>query len=121
MVNLREARKEAQLTQRGLAELLHISQQTYSDYENGKTFPDMQTLLAIADRLNVSIDYLLGRTDDLGAVVMPSHSPELPADERELLDCYRKLLPEYKDSVLAMVRSLSGSASGDRAASKKQA
>ena len=66
MKNLREIRKESGYTQTKIANLLCISQQTYSDYENGKTFPDEMTLIKIADALNVSTDYLLGRADALG-------------------------------------------------------
>lgn len=110
MVNLREARKEAGFTQRSIADILKISQQSYSDYENGKTFPDMQTLIAIADCLNVSTDYLLGRSDDLGAVLMPAAASAhpLPDDERELLDLFRQMTHPQKIRVQAYAEGLLG-------------
>ena len=46
-----------------LAALLGITEGAVSNYENGRRQPDLQMLLKIADVLNCSTDYLLGRTD----------------------------------------------------------
>ncbi|MBR2175652.1 MAG: helix-turn-helix transcriptional regulator [Clostridia bacterium] len=43
---------------------LNLAQNTISQYETGVREPDFQTLIAIADYFNVSIDYLLGRTEN---------------------------------------------------------
>ena len=107
MENLREARKEAGLTQKRLAELLGISQQSYSDYENNRTFPDESTLIKLANALNVSVDYLLGRTDELGAVVMPGAVP-LTDEEREILGRYHALRPDLKEAFWITLNALSG-------------
>lgn len=40
-----------------------ISQGLMNEYKSGKKLPTLQNLLKIADFLNVSIDYLVGRTD----------------------------------------------------------
>lgn len=61
--NLKSLRLENLLTQNQLAEKLNISQQTYSNYENCLTEPTSDTLLKIAQILNVSIDELLGRDE----------------------------------------------------------
>ena len=109
MKNLRNVRKECNLTQKQIAELLNISQQSYSDYENEKTQPDFETLIRIADALNVSIDYLLGRTDELGGVVAPplSHTvPELSRDEKKLLDNFRAMRPDLQAVCLNMSKTL---------------
>jgi len=47
-----------------MAEILKISQATYSRYENGTLDLPTATLIALADFHNVSVDYLLGRTDE---------------------------------------------------------
>lgn len=52
------------LYQRELAELAGIKLRAYQLYEQGKTEPSIDTLIAFADALNVSIDYLVGRTDE---------------------------------------------------------
>lgn len=61
---LRQLRKAKGLTQAELAKLLSIGESTISFYESGKRQPDYETLIRIADLFNVSVDYLLGRTDD---------------------------------------------------------
>ena len=63
MKKLIELRKEKKLTQSDLAEVLGISRQAYSNYENGKRQPDNETMLKLAEHFNVSVDYLLGRDD----------------------------------------------------------
>lgn len=57
-----ELRKEKKLSQSQLGEILSITQRSLSRLENGETFPDEQTLNAIADYFDVSVDYLLSRT-----------------------------------------------------------
>ena len=106
MTNLKIARLEAGFTQKHIATLLNISQQTYSDYENGRTEPDFETLKNIADILKTSVDYLLGRSDDLGNVTVQSSAPPLPADELELLTLYRSMSNPQKRMLVAYGESL---------------
>ena len=58
-----EQRKLNRLTQREVAERLGISQPSYIRYENGKAEPRLENLVKLADLFDVSVDYLLGRTD----------------------------------------------------------
>ena len=58
---LKELRDEKKQTQTELAEILHVSQKTYSNYENGKRQPNIETLIDMANYFRVSIDYLVGR------------------------------------------------------------
>lgn len=60
---LRQLRKEKGLTQAELAKLLSIGESTVSFYESGKRQPDYETLIRLAEVFNVSVDYLLGRTE----------------------------------------------------------
>lgn len=55
-----EKRKSLGITQQMLAEKLHISFQAISKWENGISYPDIETLPLIASALNISIDSLLG-------------------------------------------------------------
>lgn len=59
-----ELRKEHKLTQEEVSKYLHVSQRTYSHYEVGDRVPTIEMLWAIADLYQVSIDYLVNRTDD---------------------------------------------------------
>ncbi|MBQ9942549.1 MAG: helix-turn-helix transcriptional regulator [Christensenellaceae bacterium] len=63
-MRLRELRKEKGISQLKLALDLNINQNTISRYESGLREADYQTLIKIADYFNVSIDYLLRRTDN---------------------------------------------------------
>lgn len=60
---LKEARKRRNLKQREVAEHLQITPHSYQQYEGGDRRPNFETLVALADLLEVSADYLLGRTD----------------------------------------------------------
>lgn len=60
---LKELRKSRHLSQRELADKMHISKSAVSMYESGQREPDHKTLEEIADYFNVDIDYLLGRKD----------------------------------------------------------
>ena len=61
---LRDIREDRDLPQRALAELLHVSQATYSRYESGTLDIPSGALIALARFYGTSIDYLVGLTDD---------------------------------------------------------
>jgi len=58
---LRQSRISAGLSQKELAARIFISQQAYAKYELGTSSPNPETLAKIAEQLNISVDYLLGR------------------------------------------------------------
>lgn len=62
--NLRVLRKQHNLTQVALQVETGIEQALLSKFENGERIPPTETLLILADYYNVSIDYILGRTDN---------------------------------------------------------
>ena len=61
---LKELRKQAHLTQVELAKLLGIGQSSYADWERGKKKPTQEILVKIAQIFNVSIDYLVGNSEE---------------------------------------------------------
>ncbi len=61
---LRDMREDQDLPQRVLAELLHVSQATYSRYESGVLDIPSGALIALALFYQTSVDYLLGLADD---------------------------------------------------------
>ncbi len=63
-MRLKELRKKNNVSQLKLAMDLELNQNTISRYENGVREADYATLIKIADYFNVSIDYLLERTDN---------------------------------------------------------
>lgn len=61
--NLRKLRKERRITQVGLQMRTGIEQALISKYENGERTPPTETLMILADFYDVSIDYILCRTE----------------------------------------------------------
>lgn len=62
-MRLKELRKRRNISQIKLAMDLNMSQNSISRYETGAHEADYKTLIALADYFDVSIDYMLGRTD----------------------------------------------------------
>lgn len=60
---LKHLRQLGGVTQKELAEYLRVGKTTISNYETGYSSPDLETLNRLADYFQVSIDYLMGRTD----------------------------------------------------------
>jgi len=63
-VRIKELRKKKGISQQRLATDLNTTQNTISRYETGEREPGIDELIKIADYFNVSVDYLIGRTDD---------------------------------------------------------
>ncbi|EGT0013131.1 helix-turn-helix transcriptional regulator [Clostridium perfringens] len=60
---LKSLRNEKVVLQKDVAEYLKISTSAYGFYEQGKRIPDVETLNKLSDYYNVSIDYLLGKSN----------------------------------------------------------
>lgn len=60
---LREIRNEKHLKQTDIAEMLNVSGNTVHCWETDKQEPSMATLLKLSEILEVSLDYLFGKTD----------------------------------------------------------
>ncbi len=63
-MRIKDLREDNDLTQRELAEYLHIKQNTYSQYENGQRQLPIEALIALAKYYKTSTDYILGLTDE---------------------------------------------------------
>ena len=61
---IRDLREDKDLKQKDIAEMLHIHQTTYSDYELGNLNIPITVLSQLADFYETSIDYLVGRTNE---------------------------------------------------------
>lgn len=62
-MRLKDIREDRDITQQELATYLRISQNTYSQYENGKRQLPIELLIRLADYFGTSTDYILERTD----------------------------------------------------------
>lgn len=61
---LKKLRNSKGLTGEDLGKKLNVTKMAISRYETDKRFPDKDTLVKLADYFDVTVDYLLGRTDD---------------------------------------------------------
>ena len=61
---IRDLREDHDLTQKQIAKLLNCSQQVYSNYELGQRDIPTDILIKLSDYYNVSVDYLLGLTNN---------------------------------------------------------
>lgn len=62
-MRIRDLREDSDLTQKQIADYLHIKQNTYSQYENGQRQLPIDALIALAKFYNTSTDYIWGLTD----------------------------------------------------------
>ncbi len=62
-LRIRDLREDADLTQAQVGKAINVPQRTYAYYESGQRMIPPQVLCALADFYQVSVDYLLGRTD----------------------------------------------------------
>lgn len=98
-------RKEKGLSQVKLAEALHVSKACISMIEVGINEPTANTLIKYADFFQCSTDYLLGREDDFGNVVIQGETnAPLSPDEQELLNIYQSLSPAHRSQILEYAR-----------------
>lgn len=109
---LRDAREELGLMQKEMANKLNMPITTYNGYETGKRSPSLDIVKHIADMLDISTDYLLGRTNRK-INISNLREEELieklnPTDEmRELLEHFNKLDEDSKDKALKIVKLFS--------------
>ncbi len=84
MKRIAEERKNKDLSQAQLAEMLGVSQQTISKYENGSREPDNATLLKLSKMFNVTTDYLLENSIEKCQEIKekdPHNNPNYAGDE----------------------------------------
>lgn len=86
---LKLLRAEKNFSQKQLAEMLNVAQNTVSNWENGTREPDNSTLLELSVIFDCSVDYLLGKTDER------NHDITMDDETAEILETLHKR-PEMK-------------------------
>ena len=102
MERLKKLREAKGLTQLRLAMELNVSQETISGYEIGKAVPPAEMLIKLADALDSSVDYILGRTD----IKSTLRASELNEQEAEMLSILRKQPEDKRTFVFDMIKGL---------------
>ena len=105
---IKDLRLEKGLKQKDVASAINIATNTLSQFENNKGRPSLEVLSLLADFFEVSVDYLIGREDDFGNVVVQNAGDikNLSLNEEELLEAYKHLNFFEQDSILVQVKAL---------------
>lgn len=90
-IKIKDLRKAKGLSRNMLAKELDITYHALSKYENNERQPDYSTLIKIADYFEVSIDYLLGRTNikDFGPCPIVE---DLPQEAQQVIEDFKEYL-----------------------------
>jgi transcriptional regulator with XRE-family HTH domain len=99
---LKQLREAKNMTQLRLAMELNVSQETISGYEIGKAVPPAEMLVKLADTLDTSVDYILGRTD----IKSTLRASELSEQEAEILTILRKQPEDKRIFVFDLIKGL---------------
>lgn len=92
---MKQVRKMRGYTQEDIANKLSVSVSAVKKWEQDKTDPNTDLFIQLADYLNVSLDYLLNRSDELSTI---------PSIENEILDAFRKLDVRGQNEVLSFIK-----------------
>lgn len=104
MQRLKQLREAKNMTQVRLGIEVGVSQETISGYEIDKAMPPADMLIKLADSLDTSIDYILGRTDikDFKSL----SKSDLSEMERDLISSFRKLPENKKERAIGFIIGL---------------
>ena len=95
---LKALRTTREMSQDELARKAELPSTTISHFESGKRKPSFHNLRKLADALDASIDYLIGRTDEIGGALPQAeifrHYENLTEDDRALADDFMERLAQ---------------------------
>lgn len=101
-MRLKELRESKHESQQNLAMLMNVSQAMISRYELEQAYPDISTLISLAKHYCVSVDYLLGVSDDK----LPYTKSDLSQKEQELLFLFKRLDLTQKEKAIAYIEGM---------------
>ncbi|MCM1042633.1 MAG: helix-turn-helix domain-containing protein [Corallococcus sp.] len=104
-VLLKNLREEKKLTQENVCEKLNVSRNCYASYEQGRTEPNIEMLVKLANLFECSVDYLLGRVSDIDTIEIQT---DLTEQQKELLSNFDRLNTEGKARLLGYLLALLG-------------
>lgn len=93
MENLKEIRKKKKITQVKLSIDIGVTQELISQYEIGKSKPNIENLIKLADYFRCSTDYLLGRTNNPALI---ENLNNFQIENNEILEQYNSLSLQNK-------------------------
>lgn len=99
-LKIKEFREEMQLTQKELAEKIGNVQRNISNWENGTSEPDCETILKLSEIFDISIDELFGKNTSI------SNNTPIASTEYTILKFVRKLTEPQKFTLMQFLREL---------------
>ena len=103
MFRIQELRTAKGLTQRELAEKIGVKNYIVANWEQNRTEPSVQDLQDLADFFECSVDYLIGRENDFGQIVLMR---EQPSEYTKVCGLYGELSEEKKKVVMDLLQVL---------------
>lgn len=103
---LAELRQDKKLTQKQLAKIIYVTPGTICNYENNVRYPDVEKLVALADYFDVTVDYLLGRSN---ANLSPSVFDEAISSGKTVgafIQDFKELSPERQQILLQVMQDM---------------
>lgn len=101
-MRLKEVRKSAGLTQREVAAVVGVNQNTYSYWENGKTRIDSESLAKLSKLFGVTTDYLLDEIPYKSTIDSINDNSAVRSDEEKLLGVYNSLDEQSKNQLMSV-------------------
>ena len=93
-------RKNKNLTQEEISDIIGVKLSTYQKYERDAISPPYETLIKIADFYGVTTDYLLGRSTDTPPLSQLASQFNMSALEREIVDGYLSLPEDMREELM---------------------
>lgn len=106
MLKIKELRLSKDLTQKELADQISSTSKNIWAYENQVAIPPLDTLTRLADFFQCSIDYLTGREDDFGRIIVQSENGALSSKEQQLLVNFRALPSDLQHRAFSYMQKL---------------
>ena len=99
-IRIKSIREAKHCTQAEMAEELNCSQQTINVWENGWHTPKISMLVKVADTYNVTVDWLLGRKEEIRIVA------QTPQEYQAVVDMYSQLNPDGRTQAEKLIALL---------------
>lgn len=103
MLKLKELRQEKGLSQEQLAAIINVKNYTIGNWEQERSEPSIADIIKIADYFEISTDYLLGRSNDIGII---ETNANLTQFENMLLSVVNSLTRDDQFQVLGFAQAL---------------
>lgn len=100
--NLKELRKEKELTQANVALIFNVSKTTICQWETSKQEPSLDDIINISKFYNVTTDFLLGLEDN----IFTNNVYDAPEDEQKIIKVYRAQSERNKKLFMSFVENM---------------